>query len=106
MLFQSIEFIYIFFPILIFIYLFLRIKNLYTESKIWIVVASLVFYTWWYPPNLMLILVSMGLNYALGMAVASPLNRPQNHLSQKIFLSLGVVLNLAALAYYKYWFFI
>lgn len=106
MLFQSIEFIYIFFPVVCAIYLIFRINDLYFFSKIWIVASSLAFYAWWYPPNIILILTSIGVNYALGRVVGTPLRGSGNYHRQKIFLAMGVILNLAALAYYKYWFFI
>jgi len=106
MLFQSIEFIYIFFPMFCGIYVYLRINDLHLYSKVWVVFASLVFYTWWYPPNIILLLVSIGVNYALGTVVGTPLQSSNNCLPQKIFLTFGVILNLVALAYFKYWFFI
>ncbi|MBL4748617.1 MAG: MBOAT family protein [Magnetovibrio sp.] len=48
----------------------------------------------------------MGVNYALGTVVGTPTKGAQSDQSQKVFLTFGVALNLAALAYYKYWFFI
>jgi len=106
MLFQSVEFIYIFLPIACAIYITLQINTFQTPSKIWIIAVSLAFYAWWYPPNLILILISMGVNYALGTVVGTPMFSTHRHQTQKIFLTIGVTLNLMGLAYFKYWFFI
>ncbi|MEJ2529942.1 MAG: MBOAT family O-acyltransferase, partial [Gammaproteobacteria bacterium] len=63
-----------------------------------LVAASLVFYAYWNPPYVFLILFSIVLNYSFG----SWLIPQDNSYKGKIFLVLGVVINLALLGYYKY----
>src|SRR6202045_3930224 len=57
--------------------------------------ASLVFYGAWRPIYLLLLLASIGVNFALGLRMEDPLRR-------RSIGSLGVALNLAVLCYFKY----
>jgi alginate O-acetyltransferase complex protein AlgI len=66
MLFNSLEFIFIFLPIVLFGYFALNKNNLFYFSKIFLVLSSLVFYSWWNVAYLPIILVSMLMNYTLG----------------------------------------
>jgi D-alanyl-lipoteichoic acid acyltransferase DltB (MBOAT superfamily) len=60
------------------------------------VAASLVFYAWWNPRYLPLILGSIGVNFAIGRA----LHRRPKH--GKAILAFGIGANLALLAVFKY----
>jgi hypothetical protein len=71
MLFNSYEFIFIFLPIMFFGYFFLTSRRLIMGSKMWLVGGSLVFYSWWNPIYLPLILASMFVNYAIGTGLGS-----------------------------------
>lgn len=65
----------------------------------WLVAMSILFYAWWNPSYVTLLLISIAFNYALGFL----LQRQSMH--QKVLsliLLIGVGLNIAALAYYKY----
>ncbi|MCB1151706.1 MBOAT family protein [bacterium] len=62
----------------------------------WALLASLVFYGWWNPVYLPLLLASIACNFALGRAVAA---RRGHH---KPWLVGGIVVNLAALGGFKY----
>jgi alginate O-acetyltransferase complex protein AlgI len=57
--------------------------------------ASLFFYGAWRPVYLLLLLVSVAVNFALGLRMEDPLRR-------RAIGTLGVVLNLAVLCYFKY----
>jgi alginate O-acetyltransferase complex protein AlgI len=57
--------------------------------------ASLIFYAAWKPIYLLVLVASIGLNFWLGLKMEDPLRR-------RYFGTLGVVLNLAALCYFKY----
>jgi alginate O-acetyltransferase complex protein AlgI len=57
--------------------------------------ASLFFYGAWRPIYLLLLLASIGVNFALGLRMEDPLRR-------RSIGSLGVALNLAVLCYFKY----
>lgn len=60
----------------------------------WLVVMSLVFYSWWNPSYLGLLLFSILGNYAAGIALARHPN--------KVLLAVGIGANLALLGYFKY----
>jgi D-alanyl-lipoteichoic acid acyltransferase DltB (MBOAT superfamily) len=57
--------------------------------------ASLIFYGAWKPVYLLLLLLSIGFNFWLGLKMEDPLRRRR-------IGALGVTLNLAALCYFKY----
>ncbi len=94
MLFNSAEFILVFLPITIICFFFLAARLSKQAAIIWLVLASLFFYGWWEPTYLIIILLSMVSNYALGRVI---------HRSQsKSLLAMAVAANLAVLGYYKY----
>lgn len=98
MLFNSYEFILAFLPIVLFVYILIG-KTLNKElALLWLVSASLFFYSWWNPIYLTLILFSMVFNYGFGLLLSNNGNR-----QQKFFLLLiGVTVNLMLLGYFKY----
>jgi D-alanyl-lipoteichoic acid acyltransferase DltB (MBOAT superfamily) len=69
MLFNSYEFIFAFLPISFFVYFYLNKKRLTTASKVWLVFASLFFYSWWNIAYLPLILISILFNYTITNAI-------------------------------------
>ncbi len=72
MLFNSYGFIFVFLPIVFFIYFFLNYKKQTKISKAFLAIASIFFYSWWNIIYLPLILVSMIFNYKLGNILAKP----------------------------------
>src|SRR5699024_1280177 len=69
----------------------------YTTRKIvlsWLIIASLVFYAWWNPPYVFLVIGSIVVNYLLSLLILR--NR------SRVLLALGVAFNLALLGYFKY----
>jgi len=100
MLFNSYEFIFLFLPITFFIYFFLNKKGLYTESKLFIVAASLFFYSWWNVVYLPLIILSMAFNYFIGNAFSKEKNLI---FSRKTILIFGIAANVLLLGYFKYY---
>lgn len=94
MLFNSAEFLFLFLPITIFLFLQLA-KNFGNQIAIaGLVVCSLFFYGWWNPAYLVLLCGSMVFNYHLG-------NRLSNNANKKL-LVFGISVNLFAIAYFKY----
>ena len=68
-----------------------------SAGAIWLIAASLLFYGWWKPAFLPVLLVSLGLNFALArtiVAISGPL--------QGWVLAAGIGANLLALFYFKY----
>lgn len=94
MLFSSYTFIFIFLPLVLAGYHVLGCKVGQRASIGWLVAASLVFYAWWKPVYLLLIVGSMAFNFALGLSLG-------RHRSG-ILLALGVGANLGLLVYFKY----
>lgn len=100
MLFNSYEFIFLFLPI-VFLVFFTVVRSRREAAIFWLVIASLFFYGWWNPKYLLLIMVSMGVNFAFGVRLGK-LHREGRNRSARIHLAVGIALNLAALGYYKY----
>ena len=103
MLFNSIEFLFIFLPITFFVYFFLNKKRLVNLATGWLVIASLYFYAYWKLEYLPIILCSMVFNYTIGTTLSKADNLKINKKALMIF---GVVVNLGALFYYKYFDFV
>lgn len=94
MLFNSFEFLLFFLPATLALF-FLSARHLGNEAAIGaLVLCSLVFYSWWIPAYLVLILLSMVFNFQVGKRLGQ---RSHNGL-----LAFGVSMNLGLLAYYKY----
>jgi D-alanyl-lipoteichoic acid acyltransferase DltB (MBOAT superfamily) len=100
LLFNSYEFIFLFLPITFFIYFYLNKKRLTEAAKGFLVVSSLIFYSWWNIVYLPLILVSMLFNYIIGTSLT---NETQHRkISKKQLLGAGVIANILLLGYFKY----
>jgi alginate O-acetyltransferase complex protein AlgI len=101
-LFNSYEFIFVFLPVSFFIYFYLNHKRLTTASKIWLVLASLFFYSWWNIVYLPLILTSVFFNYTIASAIVERDELKKKYFSKKSLLQIGLVFNIGLLAYFKY----
>ena len=104
MLFNSYEFIFLFLPITLAVYFSLNKLKLTVASRVWLSLASLLFYGWSAPIYIPLIGCSIVFNYTFGRIIAR-LNK--NSLADTksfntIVLALAIGVNLAALAYFKY----
>lgn len=96
MLFNSYEFIFLYLPIT-FAGFFLIARLSFAYAALWLGVASLVFYGYWNPKFVGLLLASIIFNYLSGFAIS---RAPQSR--KGALLTLAITLNLAVLAYYKY----
>ena len=94
MLFNSAIFIAGFLPVVLLGFLFLAGTGRQRLAAVWLTLASLVFYGWWNPTYVPLLIGSMLFNYALG----GYLRQSPSHL----VLGLGIAANIALLGYYKY----
>jgi D-alanyl-lipoteichoic acid acyltransferase DltB (MBOAT superfamily) len=99
MLFNSIEFIFFFLPVVFVVYFYLNKKKLIVASKAFLVFSSLFFYSWWNIAYLPIILASMLFNYTVGNILSKDSNKEYN---KKSILLFGVVSNIALLIYFKY----
>ena len=98
--FNSAEFLFCFLPLTLAGFLvFGRFGR--TAVIAWLGIASLVFYAYWRPAFLLLLMGSIAVNYVCAALIWRNRTRPT---LQKALLILGVSANLAALASFKYLF--
>ena len=100
MLFNSYVFIAFFLPVALAGF-FASARFGRKSAAAWLVLASLVFYAWWNPAFLPVLIASILINYGMSEVVARSGQRPA---LQSALLALAVGLNLLALFYYKYFF--
>ncbi|MBP0014261.1 MAG: MBOAT family protein [Roseofilum sp. SBFL] len=99
MLFNSYIFICVFLPVtLIGFFSFTKYRKTYV-AKVWLALASLVFYAYWNPVYLPLLLISIVFNYTIGKSIS---NAETRSLAAKLLLWVGISINLALIGYYKY----
>ena len=99
MLFNSIEFLFVFLPFTVAGYRLLRRLGYDQWATLWLTVLSLGFYGWWNPPYVLLLLGSITANYILGRAINQA---PDASRSRRSLTLLGIALNLGLIGYYKY----
>jgi alginate O-acetyltransferase complex protein AlgI len=99
MLFNSVIFIFLFLPITVAGYFFLA-RFGRRPALGWLISASLFFYAWWSVAFLPLLLGSILFNYGMSELIG----RTQRARLQNALLTLAIVVDLGALAYYKYLF--
>jgi alginate O-acetyltransferase complex protein AlgI len=100
MLFNSPEFIFVFLPVTLIVFFALARTSAWL-AVIWLCVASFAFYAYWNPANLPILAASIVFNYTVGSAIIRARFDARLGLS-KLFLTVGVVGDLALLGYFKY----
>ena len=100
MLFNSYEFIFLFLPITLIVYFWLNRYNKNKLAKAWLVIASLYFYSYFHKSYLILITISILVNYFIGQKLS---NNKYNVIQRKMLLIIGIVFNLGGLGYFKYY---
>ena len=93
MLFNSYSFLFIFLPITFILFLVLQTIFKGTYSIFFLFVASLIFYGYWNPLYLPLLLGSIGFNFCISLLMTR---------SNTLFYCLGIFGNVALLIYFKY----
>lgn len=71
-------------------------------GKMWLVLASLYFYSYWNVDYLLIIVLSLCVNYALGKQLLRDVSSNNSIKIKKLILITGISLNLLLLGYYKY----
>lgn len=96
MLFSSITFLFIFLPLTLLLYYLVpfRMKNYVMLA------ASLIFYAWGEPVYIILMILSIILNYLCGQDIYE---KRDNARAMKMSLMFGVVMNLLILGFFKYY---
>ena len=97
MVFSSLTFLFLFFPIVIGVY-YLCPRVL---RNLWLLAASLLFYAWGEPVYIRLMVASILFNYLCGLGVAA-LQKRQKPSPAKGLLVLCIVGNIGALGVFKY----
>lgn len=97
MLFNSYLFLLVFLPVTVLGFYGIGARGHHHIALSWLVGASLVFYGYWNPAYLGLILGSMLFNFACGVALGSSETK-----NPRLLLTVGVGCNLLALGYFKY----
>lgn len=90
MVFSGITFLYYFLPIMLFIYFISKTKY----KNIILLIGSLLFYFYGEPKYIIILLLSGIINYFIGKKLVSK--------NKKMYLILGLTLNLGLLFYFKY----
>jgi len=98
MLFNSLEFLLLFLPFIFIVFFILARIDVWGHkiASAWLTAASIFFYGWWDPRNVVLLCCSILFNFFMGRIQAKNSQRPA------WLLSLSVGGNLALLCVYKY----
>ena len=96
MLFNSYLFVFLFLPIVCIVFrLLTKLKSSFAIAS-WIVISSACFYAYWDSSFLLLLLISISINYAIGRVLANIQN------NRKPLLVIGIIINLMLICWYKY----
>lgn len=101
MLFNSPIFIFVFLPIVVFLFTCIGRRGHQQSAILFLVLSSLFFYGWWSPAYVVLLLVSISCNYTFGLLIANS-GIKQDAAHSKRLLIVAVAVNLLLLGYYKY----
>ncbi len=96
MVFSSVTFLFVFLPIFLLVYYALPFRL----RSAWILAASWVFYGWWRLDFLVLLVFAASSGWFIGTRVAAA--REANPRAALAWLSVGVVIALGVLGYFKY----
>ena len=99
MLFNSYGFVFVFLPIVALVFYLLG-RSARSAALLWITVASLLFYAWWRPVNVLLLAPSILVNYFLAKWMQRLVAREDRRAA--LLLVAGVVFNVLFLGYFKY----
>src|SRR5271163_2882387 len=101
MLFNSHEFLFIFLPAtLLGFYLLGRVSR--PSAILWLILASLVFYGWWRPLNILIIGPSIIINYVLASFLLRLSQRGDSPRLSRAVLLIGILFNVVFLGFFKY----
>ena len=95
MVFGSGVFLYVFLPLFLAVYYLIPRK----ARTLFVALASYVFYGWWRPDFVSLMLISTVLDFSCGRRIVAAQARGE---TGKLWVTLSVVVNLGLLAYFKY----
>jgi alginate O-acetyltransferase complex protein AlgI len=99
MYFNSYLFIFVFLPISYLVYFFFLRKRYAIFAKVWLVLASLFFYSFWNLIYLPLLIFSIIFNFYIGKGLCGNFHIP---IKKTHLLTIGISVNLFFLGYFKY----
>ena len=99
MVFSSMIFMWIFLPV---VFLLGRLIKAPRYQNILLLIASLFFYAWGEPAYFLLLLISIAMNYFIGLAIGTRPEISDPGTRRKLMLIIGIAANLGILGYYKY----
>ena len=109
MLFNSDIYVFFFLPLVFSAYFLLNNRNLFVAGKVWLVLASLFFYSYWNPKYLPILMGSIVVNYGFGYFLQKSWafggEAPsffRKNLSRKGLLIVGILFDVGLLGYFKY----
>ncbi len=97
MLFNSFVFLLVFLPLVLIAFYASRSWVSARASLTVLVIASLIFYGYWNPIYVILLLFSICFNFSIGRILSG-----DDHWKRRAFFIFGISVNLALLAYFKY----
>lgn len=99
MVFSSMTFLWLFLPVTLAGYYLISLTKSQTAKNLWLLLASVFFYSAGEPKYIFLLLLSVLINYGSGLLIAGS----ESSARRKWVLALCVVLNLGLLGYFKYY---
>ena len=103
MLFNSYTYIFFFLPIAWVVYFSFNQTKHSRAGKVWLVLASLFFYGFFNFSYVPLLIVSIFVNYTVGVALSARMESGTKcALSRRSITIIGIIFNLGLLTYYKY----
>jgi alginate O-acetyltransferase complex protein AlgI len=101
MLFNSYEYILVFLPVTVLVFLALG-RSSRSMALGWLILASVFFYAWWRPLNVAIIAPSIAINYVLGRVLLGLTGDTARARRRTLLLALGIAFNVCFLGYFKY----
>jgi alginate O-acetyltransferase complex protein AlgI len=102
MLFPSYAFVLVFLPAVLLVTFAAAMLGRHGLAKLVVLGASFVFYGWWNPAYIPLLLVMIGFNYALGIWLIRTRDRGELAQRRLAVTALGIAANVSTLVYFKY----
>ena len=101
MLFNSYEFLFFFLPLTVGMFFLLCARRWVRAAATWIAVMSVLFYGYWSPRYVILLMASVVTNFLLAQVLLR-CRAGANSLNPRHVLTFAVAANLVTLGYFKY----
>jgi alginate O-acetyltransferase complex protein AlgI len=100
--FTSYEFVLVFLPIIATVVLGLSASGRRTAAKSALFAGSLIFYAWWNPRYVPLLLAILTFNFVTGTWLISSFKSKSDQRRRRHILTIGILVNVGILIYFKY----